>query len=432
MFQKWQCVNPKGALDELLTKRNNSRKVALYILPNKKENLARISFRNGFIPDFAYVNPKGKPFFEFAESVISYQPLITNMNYNLIGKELDKSINLIKNKEINSNSNTDNTSYISNNPYSSNTNTNNNTNKTINTTNFAFNITPNNFFHHQYNQDMSSQDIKDLKVIDTALYNTNTIRTIYHQVLYVCAESSNGAYHFIIDRSARDSSHDTSMKEYGAIMQVLKGMNFMATFIRVINYNFSEKCGNKDDRPDSVKFKQNLVLFEMGKKVMYSDIKKFLGKDSVGLISKAKTFFNNFWNRSKPSKPKVSPKKVFVPKHRSFTKLKKQVLLVDLLKAVERYAYRFKFYEPANNCQHFATGFYNEMTGRKFPYFNRNFMRHGNVNKMKFSLFFRTKDGKQINDKEYKRKANKKWKSDPKWYKSMTGFLKAFFSSNSN
>jgi hypothetical protein len=47
-----------------------------------------------------------------------------------------------------------------------------------------------------------------------------------------------------------------------------------------------------------------------------------------------------------------------------------------LYTGIQRYALRYKFYFPlSENCQHFATGFYNYLTNQKIQYVNKSNMK---------------------------------------------------------
>lgn len=175
--------------------------------------------------------------------------------------------------------------------------------------------------------------------IDKAMVFLDTIITnVYHEILYICAKNKNNgkAYHFIIDRSARDPTHELSTWEHA--VENLIEWNIVKTLIRVIYYKRSENC-NEEDMPDSKHFNPNLFLMK-------------LGKNQYDKLAELSNYLNNQTRTElfQPSEP-VSMK--VIKEKNSFKKL---------LTAVQRYALRYHNYDVFNSCQHFATGFFNYLT----------------------------------------------------------------------
>lgn len=210
-------------------------------------------------------------------------------------------------------------------------------------------------------------ETKDLKMEKAALYVTSFIELIdaYHQLVYICAKDSYGrALHFLVDRGARKFSESITLK----------------TRVRINLYHISSKCGNPSDMPDDPQFNFNYKVLRQG-------VNQYLNIDELD------KYLDN-----------ESRKEIFKPKdpigkdvEKEFSSFSKFVI------AVQRYAIRYENYNFLDNCQHFATGFYNIITNSEIIYLNKDWMGRVpffDVSKDPFIIFFNN-----LSDQEFLERA---------------------------
>ena len=211
-------------------------------------------------------------------------------------------------------------------------------------------------------------ETKDLKIQKAALYVSSFVGLIdaYHQLLYICALDSTGrALHFFVDRGAKPFSQSITFK----------------TKVRIILYHISSKCGNAQDMPDDPQFNFNFKLLRQGanQHLRLDELKSYLGNNK-GEIFKA-----------------IEPIGKDIPLElSSFNKL---------VVAIQRYAIRYENYNLLENCQHFATGFYNILTRSNIHYLNEELMKSfplTDVSKDPFIIFFQ-----DLSDEEFLKHARR-------------------------
>jgi hypothetical protein len=203
----------------------------------------------------------------------------------------------------------------------------------------------------------------DLTLERAELYVEQVVGSIYHQIIYICAKGKDRAYHFIADRSARDLTHEptTLIKTWNKTMNG----EFLKTLVRLAYYNASPDCDDEEQRPDAARFNPGFKIVAMGNATP-DEVTAYLS------APRTEKFRSNY----------VSKKIPFHPSKEGNTNLK------SFLLAIQRYAYRYKYYTPWNNCQHFATGFYNFLHGSHTKFFNDGIMDFMGVSKESFTMYF--------------------------------------------
>lgn len=171
---------------------------------------------------------------------------------------------------------------------------------------------------------------------------------IYHQGLYICATGKDHAYHFYIDRAARDPTHEHIYSTGELFRRLLDLPTTFTTLVRITLYEKSNSC-DRDHTPDKIKYNPEQTIMLQGND--RNDIRN----------AHQNSMFRN------------------VPESRASFK--------KLYTAIQRFAIRFNDYVGyAENCQHFATGFYNYLTKTSSEYPNSEIMF--SVNKEPFDNFF--------------------------------------------
>jgi len=220
----------------------------------------------------------------------------------------------------------------------------------------------------------------DLKIEKTNLFIVKMfIDDIYHQVLYVCARGKNSAYHFTIDRAARDPTHEnlTLIEKAKRVFQVFSKM--WRTLIRVVYYAKTDSC-DIIRSPASSFYSPRIDMVAQGQYNSLEDYYKW---------------FNDMNSSFKVNGSLLKT----VPEDRSSFK--------KLFIGVQRYALRYKKYLPfTENCQHFSTGFYNYLTNQEIPYVNEEQM--SKVAKEPFAHLFTDESDEEYLEKVKVRRANAK------------------------
>ncbi len=215
----------------------------------------------------------------------------------------------------------------------------------------------------------------DLTLERAELYVEQVAGNIYHQIIYICAKGKDRAYHFTADRSARDFTHESNPL-LKTMTTTLTG-EFIKTLIRLTYYNASPDCDDEEQRPDAARFNPGFKLVAMGNATP-PKVTDYLS------APRTEKFRSNY----------VSEKIPFSPSKKNNTKFKNFFL------AIQRYAYRYEFYTPWNNCQHFATGLYNFLHGSHTKFFNSEIMHQMGVSNDSFRMYFDF----SMSDKIYKDK----------------------------
>jgi len=307
VMQKTSCVNPVASLDKK------------YTVSTLTRSEIRVRFSTSFFPNYLGLS---KQFYEVGEYVASVNP---------IGKGLDmeffiQQLNLSEKLRARS---------VANNPAE----------------------IPNSLIELQADG--------DLKIEKAALYVDKIIPDVYHEIMYICVRNveRNKAYHFIVDRAARDPTHEKDV--WNAIKGAFDG-SMMATLVRVNYYSHSATC-DEDQTPDNVKFNPKFGL-------------ALVGKEASKNLKELNDYFNNDRRAAKfrPAKPLLDT--VNANGH-SFKKL---------ITAIQRYALRYPTYNVYDNCQHFATGFFNYFTSQSEDYINVDLMKR--VGSEKSNLLRTSKD----------------------------------------
>jgi hypothetical protein len=118
------------------------------------------------------------------------------------------------------------------------------------------------------------------------LYLDKIIPNIYHEVLYLFVRNTdkNKAYHFIVDRAARDPTHE---KDTWSAVSNFLDLSAMSTLVRVTYYSHSETC-DESETPDSVKFNPKFNLIHVGKdKQLEQNIKAI--NDYLNIAAESRT-----------------------------------------------------------------------------------------------------------------------------------------------
>jgi hypothetical protein len=220
----------------------------------------------------------------------------------------------------------------------------------------------------------------DLKIEKTNLYIVQMfLPDVYHQVLYVCAKGKNGAYHFTFDRAARDPGHEklNTFDLFKRIFQVFSKM--WRTLVRVVYFAKTDTCDDKHT-PDRFFYSPKMNILAQGEHNTLEDYSNWI-KD---------------------------PSKRFVPNGSLMkTVAAEKSSLKNLFIGVQRYAQRYKKYlAMSENCQHFASGFYNYLTNQEIPYVNVKEMKK--MPKESFAHFFTDENDDQYLEKVKERRANAK------------------------
>jgi len=193
----------------------------------------------------------------------------------------------------------------------------------------------------------------DLKIEKAALYLNKVFSDIYHEVLYLCVRNTEKkiSYHFIVDRSARDPTYEraTWTKTF---KKIFKG-NSISTLIRVVYYSQS-KDSNKNKTPDNKKFNENYNLINVG-------------KNQKGNLRQIRNFLSSpIKDRDSKFKPSILLNSNVTLNKNSFKKF---------IIAIQLYALKYRNYNIFDNCQHFATGFFNYLTNQNEDYVNLEIMK---------------------------------------------------------
>jgi hypothetical protein len=204
----------------------------------------------------------------------------------------------------------------------------------------------------------------DLKIEKTNLYivemNVPLMSDVYHQIFYVCAKGKNSAYHFTFDRAARDPSHEKlSTKKFFIRIFGELFTKMWRTLVRVVYYAKTDTC---DDQhvPSRLFYSPKVNVIPQGEKNTLKDYSEWYKNPDHRFVA------NGSLMKDVESE-KSSFKKLFI--------------------GVQRYAQRYKKYIPwSENCQHFASGFYNYLTNQQLPYVNEQKMSH--MPKESFSHLF--------------------------------------------
>jgi hypothetical protein len=203
------------------------------------------------------------------------------------------------------------------------------------------------------------KEFQDLKIEKAGLYIENILEGIYHQVLYVCAvgkdrTGGNRAFHFIIDRAARDFTHENL--NFRKIIWTTFSGQLLSTLVRVTYYNASPNCSDPTQRPDDPKFNPNYEIALIHPQTSNKD---------PGLLAH---FKNNSRERSKfePLDPQGEKYKLTDVTEQSFN---------DFVMGIQRYAWMYNMYDPMHNCQQFATGMFNYLTSSQNDPINIALMR---------------------------------------------------------
>lgn len=224
----------------------------------------------------------------------------------------------------------------------------------------------------------------DLKIEKTNLYivemKVPLMSDVYHQVLYVCAKGKNSAYHFSFDRAARDPSHEKlSIKKF--FLRIFKEAfsKMWRTLIRVVYYAKTDTCDDKHV-PSRLFYSPKINVIPQGEKNTIKDYSIWYKNPDHRFVP------NGSLMKAVPSE-KSSFKKLFI--------------------GIQRYALRYKKYIPwSENCQHFASGFYNYLTNQHLPYVNEEQMSH--MPKESFSQLFTDESDDEYLEKVKERRANAK------------------------
>ncbi len=141
---------------------------------------------------------------------------------------------------------------------------------------------------------------------------------------------------------------------------------FIKTLIRLTYYNASPDCDDEEQRPDAARFNPGFKLVAMGDSTP-ADVTDYLS------APRTEKFRSSTY---------VSEKIPFRPSKKNNTKFKSFFL------AIQRYAYRYEFYTPWNNCQHFATGLFNFFHDSHTEFFNVEIMDYMGVSNDSFWMYF--------------------------------------------
>lgn len=217
---------------------------------------------------------------------------------------------------------------------------------------------------------------EDLMIQKANLYIEKMfIAKVYHQILYVCAKGSKSAYHFTFDRSMRDHTHENihaleSLKRY-----TLMPSKAFRTLIRVVYFAKSDTCDDSH-LPSDHFYSPKKDIIAQGKYNNLDEYQKWIENPNSDFTLKGSLMKD-------VSSNKMSFKKLYT--------------------AVQRYAMRYKFYIPhSENCQHFATGFYNYLTNQDIPYVNNYLM--GDLDPEPFSNFFTNESDAEYFEQVVKRR----------------------------
>ncbi len=223
-------------------------------------------------------------------------------------------------------------------------------------------LDPNSYSHTSLNTEENANkdaEFQDLKIEKAGLYIENILEGIYHQVLYVCAlgkDKTGGtrAFHFIIDRAARDFTHEDL--KFGKIFWTTFSGQLLSTLVRVTYYNASANCTDPTQRPDDAKFNPKYEIALIHPQTSNMD---------PGLLAH---FKKNPKQRSKfiPQNPEGGNYDLTDVKEQSFN---------DFVMGIQRYGWMYEKYEPMHNCQHFATGMFNYLTSTQNDPINITIMR---------------------------------------------------------
>ena len=298
VLKKTSCNLPENAL--------NSK----YKMPLLNKNTMRVRFINAILPSYDNLP---KQFFEVGEDVASLNPLGKALEMTFFLEQLNLSEKLkARSSAPDSDSEPNPASLI----------------------------------------ELDSQN--DLKIEKARLYLDKIIPNIYHEVLYLCVRNTdkNKAYHFIVDRSARDPTHE---KDTWSAVANFFDLSAMSTLVRVIYYTHSETC-DESETPDSKKFNPEFNLVSVGKDQQLEQNMKAIN-DFLNISAKSRT--DKF-------KLAVALNENVASEKSSFRKF---------VVAIQRYALRYTKYNIYENCQHFATGFFNYLTNQNEEYVNVSTMK---------------------------------------------------------
>jgi len=207
------------------------------------------------------------------------------------------------------------------------------------------------------------------------------INHVYHQILYVCAKGSKNAYHFIFDRAMRDHTHENIHSKWEKFKRyTINAGDLFKTLVRVVYFAKSATCEDVHV-PSNHYYSPKKDIIPQGRNNSFQDYKRWI------------EYPNNEFNLNGSLMTSVPPERS------SFKKL---------YVAIQRYSLRYNHYLPdSENCQHFATGFYNYLTNQSIPYVNSELM--GSLPKEPFSDLFSNE-----NDALYYHNVAKRIKEQPK------------------
>ena len=123
----------------------------------------------------------------------------------------------------------------------------------------------------------------------------------------------------------------------------------MHTLVRLAYYNASPDCDDEEQRPDAMKFDPNNNLVLINGSTLSEEVQEHLAKSP-----------REKFRPYKYKKPSLSIYNDTLPEH-----LKERMKFKNFFLAIQRYAYQYSFYDPKNNCQHFATNMWNYLNNKK-------------------------------------------------------------------
>lgn len=309
-MQMSYCVNPISTLDKK------------YAVPTLTRSEMRVRFMNSHLPSYADLP---KQFYEMGEYVASVNPIGKGLDLSFFVEQLNLSEKLRK------------------------------------TSILAAAASP----EEAPSSVIELESNGDLKIEKAALYLDKIVPNVYHETLYLCVRNTqkNKAYHFVVDRAARDPTHEKDT--WTAVLKMLD-MSAMATLVRVNFYSHSETC-DESETPDSQKFNPKFNLVHVG-------------KDQSKNLAEMNDFLSKS-NRTEKFKSANPMTETVLTERNSF-----KIFIV----AIQRYALRYPGYNIYDNCQHFATGFFNYLTNQNDDYVNIAKMKE--LGTEKFNSFRTSKD----------------------------------------